>query len=52
MLTTFLTISSEDVAAIVGYGADLIGNLMPVIVVILGISLGLWIFDHIFHKKD
>lgn len=50
MFTTFLTISPEDIASMVGYAADLVGNLMPVIVVILGVSIGLWVFNVIFHR--
>lgn len=52
LLTTFLNIGTEDITSMIGYASDLIGNLMPVIVVILGVSVGLWIFRTIFHKGE
>jgi hypothetical protein len=51
MITTFFTFSSEDITAMTGYSADLVGNFMPVIVVILGIGIALWIIDGIIHKR-
>ena len=51
MLTTFFTFETEDITAMTGYASDLVGNFMPVIVVILGIGIALWIIDSIIHKK-
>jgi len=41
MLTTFFTISPDDITAIIGYAGDIISNAMPLIVVVIGIIIGL-----------
>ena len=49
MLGTFFTIASEDITAIVGYAGSLIGDAMPLIVVIIGIGIGLLILKVIIN---
>lgn len=43
LFTTFFTITGDNIAGIVGYASDLVGNAMPLIVVILGIGVGIFI---------
>lgn len=40
-LATFFTISDANITSIIGYAGDLIGNAMPLIVVVVGIIIGL-----------
>lgn len=44
MLFTFFTISSNDVTTMLGYTGNLIGDLLPIILPILGITIGLAIW--------
>ena len=48
MLATFFTISEENISTILGYAGDLIGDAMPLIVILLGIGIGLIILKVIF----
>jgi len=43
MLTTFFDISASNTASIIGYGSDLIGNFMPVLVIFIAIAIGVFI---------
>lgn len=47
---TFLTISPGDVATTVAYTSEMIGDLMPILVVIIGVSIALWIYSAITHR--
>jgi hypothetical protein len=44
MLGTFLTISSEDVTAMLGYTSDLVEDLTPILLPIIGVLIGLLVF--------
>jgi len=44
MLTTFLTWSASNTEAMLGFMADLIGNLTPLLTPIIAVGLGLIIF--------
>jgi len=41
---TFLTITSEDITAMLGYTADLIEDLTPLLLPIIGVMVGLLVF--------
>mgnify|MGYP001270036895 CR=1 FL=1 len=42
---TFFTISSENVSTTIGYVKDVIGDFMPLLVVIVAVGIGLIIFQ-------
>lgn len=42
-MLTIITITEENITAIVGWAGSLIGDLMPLLVVIIGISIGAYI---------
>ncbi len=44
MITTFLTISEANITTMLGYTADLIGDLTPLMLPVIAISLGIFIF--------
>jgi len=44
MLGTFITISSEDITAMIGYASGLLTDLQPLLIIIVGIAVGLIIF--------
>ncbi|MDD4408165.1 MAG: hypothetical protein PHX19_03880 [Bacilli bacterium] len=43
----FLTISEENITTLIGYMSGLITDLLPLILVILGISIAIFIFRSI-----
>jgi len=45
MLGTFLTITDENVSTTIGYMKDLIGDLTPLLTVIVAVGIGLIIFS-------
>jgi hypothetical protein len=47
MFGVYFDISSGDISDALGYSGDLIGDLMPIIVVFLGITIGFAIFRHL-----
>jgi len=51
MLGTFLTITPEDVSSTISYAKNLIGDLMPLLVVIIGIGLALFIYEAIVSRR-
>lgn len=51
MLTTFFDINATNTAAIIGYGADLIGNFMPILVILIGIAIAVFIIHAIFSMR-
>jgi hypothetical protein len=51
MLTTFFDISATNTSAIIGYGSDLIGNFMPILVILIGIAIAVFIIRAIFTMK-
>lgn len=50
-MTTFFELSEATMAGIVENASSIIGNAMPLIVIILGIGIGLWILDHFLLRK-
>lgn len=43
----FFTISGDNITTLTGYIAGLVGDALPLILVILGISVGMFIFRQI-----
>lgn len=46
------TISTEQINLIISNMTGLIGDLMPLILLIMGISIGLWIISSLVFKQD
>lgn len=46
----FFEFSTSSIASVLGYTGELIGDAMPLIVVILGIGIGLWILSYFIHR--
>jgi hypothetical protein len=47
----FFQLSSSTIAGIIDSASTLIGNAMPLVVIILGIGIGLWILDHFLLRR-
>lgn len=47
-----LTISDANINAIVGWATELVANLMPLLIVIIGIAIGAFVIKVILHIKD
>jgi len=43
-LGTFLTITAEDITAMLGYVSDIIGDLTPLLLPIIAVGVGIFIF--------
>jgi len=43
-MITFLTISTENIDTMIGYASDLIGDLTPLLLIIVGVGVGIFIF--------
>lgn len=52
MKTGFFEFNETHIADILGYVGDLVGDLMPLIVLILGIMIGLWVIQIIVNLKN
>lgn len=50
-MLSILTITEQDITAIVGWAGTLIGDLMPLLVVIIGISIGAFIIKLIMNSR-
>lgn len=46
----FIDIGNEEIDILLGYMGGLIGDLMPIILVILGIVLALFIFNRLVNR--
>lgn len=44
MLGTFLTITPENITAMIGYTKDLITDLTPILLIVVGVAVGIFIF--------
>jgi hypothetical protein len=44
MFGTFFTISASDTAQIIGYSGDLITDVTPLLLIIVGVAVGIFIF--------
>lgn len=43
----FFTVTSENITTLIGYISGLVGDFMPIIMVVLGITLAMYIFRKI-----
>ena len=43
----FLTITTENISTLTGYISGMIGDFMPLILVVLGVSISMFIFNKI-----
>lgn len=46
------TISTEQIDLIISNMTGLIGDLMPLVLLIMGISIGLWIISSLVYRQD
>jgi hypothetical protein len=44
LTTTFFEITGDDITLMLGYTKDLISNLSPLLLIVVGVSLGIFIF--------
>lgn len=44
MLGTFFTITASNTEAMIGYAGDLISDITPLLLIIVGVSVGIYIF--------
>lgn len=45
LLGTFLTISSDNVSTTISYIKELIGDLMPLLLIVMAVGIGLIVFQ-------
>lgn len=50
-MLTILTITEANITAIVGWAGDLVSDLMPLLVVIIGIAIGAYIIRVILNLR-
>lgn len=51
-MLNIITISPENITAIVGYAGELVGDLMPLLIVIIGIAIGGYVLRVILNLKN
>jgi hypothetical protein len=44
----FLTIAPADITTLTGYIAGMVGDFLPLILVAIGVSVGMFIFNKVF----
>lgn len=44
----FFTITSGDITTMIGYITGMVGDFMPLILVVMGVSIGMFIFNKVF----
>lgn len=44
----FFTITPTDVSTIIGYITGMVGDFMPLLTIVIGVSVGMYIFNKIF----
>ncbi len=49
-MITFFEILPTDITAMIGYSSDLVADLMPLVIVVLGVFLGLYILRAILNS--
>lgn len=48
---TFFSFEEADITAIIGHAGDIVGDTMPLLIVILGIGIGLWVIRVILNLR-
>lgn len=43
----FLTISADNITTLTGYISSMIGDFMPLILIVLGVSIAMYIFNRL-----
>lgn len=43
MLGTFITLQEADITAILTHAGNIVGDVMPLLIVLIGIGIGLWV---------
>jgi len=51
MFLSLFTFSSNDITAITGWASTVVGDAMPLLIVIIGVAIGIWVIVSIFHLK-
>jgi len=41
----FLTITTENISTLTGYISGMVGDFMPIILIVLGVSISMYIFN-------
>lgn len=49
-MTPIFEFGTSSMASILEYTGELISNAMPLIVIILGIGIGLWVISYFIHR--
>lgn len=52
LFSTIIEFSSSTVDSIVGWAGSIVGDLMPLLIVIIGIAIGAFIIKVILHLRD
>lgn len=50
-MLTIITMTEADITAIVGWAGDLVGDVMPLLVVIIGIAIGGYVIKVILNMR-
>lgn len=50
-MLTIITMTEQNITDIVGWAGDLIGDLMPLLVVIIGIAIGAYVIRVIINMR-
>lgn len=50
-LTLLIPMTANDVNGIADWGTEVVGDLMPFIVIVLGIGIGLWVVNSFIRNK-
>ena len=50
-MTPIFEFTTSTISSILAYTGNLIGSVMPLIVVVIGIGIALWIIDHFILRR-
>lgn len=45
------TFTTNDMLGITGWATEVVGDAMPLLIVIIGIAIGVWVIRAIFHQQ-
>lgn len=51
-MLTIIPLETEDITAILAYAGTLVSDLMPLIIIIIGISIGMWVISYFLKRGD
>lgn len=51
MFLSLFTFSTEDITAITGWASEVVGDAMPLLIVIIGVAIGVWVIRAIFRQQ-